>query len=193
MTETLPNLVWTALPDGKCAWLSSQWRVYSGIPEKELVGFAWLDQVVHPDDRERAIVEWNRATQGGKEYDVECRIRRRDGEYRWFKTRGVPIRNQQGGVLYWVGTCTDIDDVKQAETALQRVASIVESSDDAIISKDLNGIIASWNKGAEHVFGYTAEEVIGQPVTILMPPDRVNEEPGILDRIRHGERIDHYE
>jgi len=84
-------------------------------------------------------------------------------------------------------------DNAQLYRAAQRLAAIVESSDDVIISKDLNGIIASWNKGAERIFGYTADEVIGKPVTILMPPDRLNEEPGILDRVRRGERIDHYE
>ena len=75
----------------------------------------------------------------------------------------------------------------------QRLAAIVDSSDDAIISKDLNGNIASWNNGARRIFGYEAEEVIGKPVTILIPPDRLDEEPGILARIRAGERIDHYE
>src|SRR5271166_6072448 len=77
--------------------------------------------------------------------------------------------------------------------ATQRIAAIVESSDDAIISKDLNGVITSWNKGAERIFGYVAEEIIGKPVTILMPLDRQDEEPKILERIRRGERIEHYE
>ena len=80
-----------------------------------------------------------------------------------------------------------------ARNATQRIASIVETSDDAIISKDLNGVITSWNKGAERIFGYTAEEVIGKPVTILIPTTRHNEEPEILARIRSGDRIDHYE
>jgi PAS domain S-box-containing protein len=75
----------------------------------------------------------------------------------------------------------------------QRIASIVESSDDAVISKDLNGIIATWNRGAERIFGYTAEQVIGKPVNILIPPDRQDEEPVIIERIRRGERIEHYE
>jgi PAS domain S-box-containing protein len=77
--------------------------------------------------------------------------------------------------------------------ATERIAAIVESSDDAIISKDLKGIITSWNKGAARLFGYTADEVIGNPVTILMPPERKNEEPAILERLQRGERIEHYE
>jgi PAS domain S-box-containing protein len=75
----------------------------------------------------------------------------------------------------------------------QRIASIVESSDDAILSKDLNGVITSWNQGAQRVFGYAAEEMIGKPVTTLIPMEYLDEEPKILERIRRGERIDHYE
>ena len=77
--------------------------------------------------------------------------------------------------------------------AIQAVAAVVEFSDDAIVTKDLNGIITSWNRGAEQIFGYKAEEVIGKPVTILIPADHPNEEPEILERIRRGERINHYE
>jgi len=94
----------------------------------------------------------------------------------------------------------DVTDRKQIEDALynreeqlQRLASIVQSSDDAIVSKNLDGIIASWNKGAERIFGYTAEEAIGQPITIVIPQDRQDEERTILTRIRRGERIDHFE
>jgi PAS domain S-box-containing protein len=81
---------------------------------------------------------------------------------------------------------------EQAQAA-QQLAAIVESSDDAIISKDLDGIIRTWNRGAERIFGYKAEEVVGKPITILIPPERLDEEPQILARIRRGERIDHYE
>jgi PAS domain S-box-containing protein len=82
---------------------------------------------------------------------------------------------------------------RAAEERAQQLASIVESSDDAIISKDLDGIIRTWNSGAERLFGYSAAEVIGKPVTILFPPGREDEEPGILARIRRGERTHHYE
>jgi PAS domain S-box-containing protein len=75
----------------------------------------------------------------------------------------------------------------------QRFAAIIEFSDDAIITKDLNSIITSWNPGAERLFGYSAEEAIGRPVTVLIPTERQDEEPVILERIRRGERVDHYE
>src|SRR5258707_8707553 len=87
----------------------------------------------------------------------------------------------------------DLTERKCAEQAAEQLASIVESSDDAIVSKDLNGIIRTWNRGAERLFGYKAAEVIGRPITILIPPDRLDEEPGILARIRCGEPVDHYE
>jgi PAS domain S-box-containing protein len=81
----------------------------------------------------------------------------------------------------------------RAEEDTRRLAAIVDNSHDAIVSKNLDGIIQTWNRGAERTFGYTAEEVVGKPVTILMPPERINEEPGILARLRAGERIDHYQ
>jgi PAS domain S-box-containing protein len=87
----------------------------------------------------------------------------------------------------------DMSAQKAADRAAQQLAAIVESSEDAILAKDLNGIITSWNKGAERIYGYTEEETIGKPVTIIIPPERHGEEPSILARIRKGERIDHYE
>ena len=94
---------------------------------------------------------------------------------------------------FFIGIARDISKRKQTEKATAHLAAIVESSDDIIISKDLDGIITSWNKGAEKIYGYTAAEVIGKPMTILIPSNLVNEEPQILDRIKRGEVIDHYE
>jgi PAS domain S-box-containing protein len=97
------------------------------------------------------------------------------------------------GQVLFTAYLRDVTERRHAERAAQQLASIVESSDDAIVSKDLNGTIMTWNAGAERLFGYKAAEVIGKPITILIPPDRLDEEPGILARIRRGERIDHYE
>jgi hypothetical protein len=87
----------------------------------------------------------------------------------------------------------DIHERKQTAQASALLSAIVDTSDDAIISKDLNGIIMSWNKSAERLFGYTAAEAVGQSITILIPPERLDEEPKILDRLRRGERVDHFE
>jgi PAS domain S-box-containing protein len=123
-----------------------------------------------------------------------------DGSERIVDFAMHPIRDQSGAVMFLHPTGIDITERKRFEAALHAseeqlrwLASIVESSDDAIVSKNLDGIITSWNRGAERVFGYTAEEAIGQPITIVIPQDRQDEERTILTRIRRGERIDHFE
>jgi PAS domain S-box-containing protein len=104
-----------------------------------------------------------------------------------------PLTDGAGRIVGAINVFRDVTDWKLAEQASRRLAAIVESSDDAIISKDLNGIIRSWNRAAEKLFGYTAEEAVGKSITLLIPPERHNEEPGILERIRRGERVEHYE
>lgn len=103
---------------------------------------------------------------------------------------GIALRNAR---LYQMELAEAVRARDLSQIALLRLAAIVESSNDAIVSKDLNGIINSWNKGAERILGFRAEEVIGQPVTILIPPDRLTEEVEILDQIRKGQRIEHFE
>ena len=98
-----------------------------------------------------------------------------------------------GRIVGAINVFRDMTEWKVTEQASLRLAAIVESSEDAIISKDLNAIITSWNQAAEKLFGYTAEEAVGKSITILIPPDRRDEGPAILERIRRGERIEHYE
>ena len=123
----------------------------------------------------------------------EAMIERPDGSRIILRVNIDPLYDINGRLCGAINVFEDVTDLKQAEQASRRLAAIVESSEDAIISKDLNGIITSWNQAAEQLFGYTAEEVIGKPVTLLIPPERHDEEPGILERIRRGERIEHYE
>ncbi|HEY3636506.1 MAG TPA: PAS domain S-box protein [Rhizomicrobium sp.] len=116
-----------------------------------------------------------------------------DGSRREIRSDVEVFRNASGRVLGVLHSFHEIELPVSDARALEHLASIVEYSDDAIISKDLNGIILSWNRGAERLFGYTAGEAVGQPVTILIPEHRLDEEPNILNRIRRGEHIDHYE
>jgi len=103
------------------------------------------------------------------------------------------IKDSGGNIVGAVNCFQDITERKRGEEAALRLAAIVESSDDAIVSKDLDGVITSWNAGAERIFGYLAEEIIGKPITILIPPDRQKEEEAIMARIRSGQRVDHYQ
>src|SRR5215475_11549449 len=118
----------------------------------------------------------------------EIRIRSADGSL-----RSIRVESFSAGRPHVLSSFIDLTEGKQAEDAIGQLAAIVECSDDAIVSKDLNGVIMSWNKGAEKLFGYAAEEVIGKSIMILMPPDRANEERRVLESIRSGEKIDHYE
>jgi PAS domain S-box-containing protein len=123
-----------------------------------------------------------------------------DGSERIVDFAMHPIRDRSGAVMFLHPTGFDITERKHVEAALREseqrlrwAASIVESSHDAIVSKNLDGTITSWNRGAERIFGYSAQEAIGQPITIVIPQDRRDEERGILTRLRRGERIDHFE
>jgi len=107
--------------------------------------------------------------------------------------RAQPLKDSQGRVKQWFGTNTNVDELKRAEEAQARLAAIIESSDDAIISTGLDATVFSWNAAAQRLFGYTAAEMIGQPITRLLPPERAGEEEEILARIRRGEQCEHLE
>jgi two-component system, chemotaxis family, CheB/CheR fusion protein len=124
---------------------------------------------------------------------AEAVAARPDGTRYPFIAYPTPLRNAEGKLVGAVNMLLDITDRKRDEEAAQRLAAVVESADDAIISKDLNSTITSWNTAAEQLFGYQPKEIVGRPVTVLIPPDHLDEEPYILERIRRGEHIDHYE
>jgi PAS domain S-box-containing protein len=118
LTEALPQLVWGARPDGWCDYFSTQWTNYTGVEENDLLGWRWME-ALHPDDREPTRQFWTDSVAGRQPYDVEYRVRRSGGTYGWFKTRGTPIRDSDGTIVKWFGTCTDITDRKRAEQALK--------------------------------------------------------------------------
>jgi PAS domain S-box-containing protein len=353
--DTIPGMVWSGLPDGTFDFVSQPWLSYLGCSWEELSARGGLVSVVHPDDVERSVDRWNTTRATGRHTDHELRMRRADGQYRWFLTRALPLRDEQDNIVRWYGTATDIEDRKraemllhgerrllemiargdsralilealcrlveelasgclssillldsstsclrhgaapslpasyieaidglrigasagscgtaafsgrpvvvsdivtdplwddyrdlalahelracwstpilspngrvlgtfaiyyreprartpyeqniverithlasiaiereQAEEAQLRLGAIVASSDDAIVSKTLGGIITSWNAGAQRIFGYTVEEAVGRPINMLIPPDRLDEESLIIDKLRRGESV----
>ena len=134
------------------------------------------------------------ALKTGNEYNgYEIMIERPDGQRLTVLAHATPLFDEAGGLLGALNMLVDITERKQAEDMRQHLAAIIESSDDAIIGKTLEGLITSWNRGAQQLYGYTAEEVLGKPVSILIPSDLTDEFPQLLKRLRRGEYIDHYE
>ncbi len=124
---------------------------------------------------------------------AEIIVEKPDGTRRFVKPFPQPTFDAKGHFNGATNLLIDVTDQKNGEEQSAYLAAIVNSSDDAIISKTLDGIVTSWNAGAERIFGYTAAEMIGQPITRLIPPDRQNEEPRILSQLKQGNRVDHFE
>ena len=164
-----------------------------GLSAGAPIGWDALRGRLHVEDRERARIAVEKALEGRTDYDVEYRVQHAGGEERWVAAKGRGIYGAGGAPVGMIGVVQDVTDRKRVELSLGRLAAIVESSDDAIVGKDLNGIVQTWNPGAEHIFGYTAEEMVGTSIKRLIPPERLDEEDLILERQRRGERIDHYE
>jgi PAS domain S-box-containing protein len=151
------------------------------------------DHDIFPSELANRFQENDRAVLAArKPVDMEEYAPHDDGIHSYISIK-FPLEGPDGSITGVCGIATDITERKQLEAAGRHLAAIVESSSDAIVSKDLNGIITSWNAGAERIFGYTAEEAVGKPVSILTAPDRLNEMPRILARIREGKRVEHYE
>jgi PAS domain S-box-containing protein len=124
---------------------------------------------------------------------AELIVERPDGTRRWVEPSPQPLLDEAGRVCGGVNMLVDITDRKDREQSAALLGAIVDSSDDAIVSKNLDGIITSWNAGAQRLFGYSAEEAIGQPMLLIIPAERQHEEPEILARLRRGEQVDHFE
>ena len=174
--------------------LSEEWyRIYGFDPENGPPAFEQLLQRTHPEDRAKWKRAIDRAIDRKSDYEVEFRILLPDATTKYIHTVGHPVLNASEELVQFVGSSTDITERKRAEQATRLLAAIVESSHDAIVSKSLNGVITSWNKGAEQLFGYSAEEAVGQNITLIIPPERGDEERTILEQLTRGERVDHFE
>ena len=119
LANAMPQIVWTARPDGSCDYLNQRCEDYTGVPVVEMLEEGWLSYL-HADDREGTAAKWMANVERGTDHDVEWRLRGADGVYRWFKTRGLPVRDESGRVVKWVGTSTDIDEQKLAAEELRQ-------------------------------------------------------------------------
>jgi PAS domain S-box-containing protein len=177
LADTVPQIIWTNHPNGNANYFNKRWFDYCGLSYEECAGPGW-QVLVHPDDAATSISRWQSALASGEAFNVEYRLRRADGAYRWHIGRNVPLRNAENRVSGWFGTATDIEDLKQAERrqreSEERYRLLVEGARDyAMFLMDPQRRITHWSAGAERIFGFTREEAIGLSGDVIFTPEDV--------------------
>jgi PAS domain S-box-containing protein len=194
LLDNLPDVVWTSAADGSTPYVSPNVERVLGYTAKEICerGDAVWYGMIEPCDVQRITESFQRLFTEGVLFDMEYRAQRKDGRWIWVHDRAHGT-HEKAGVRYADGVLSDITERKKADEIRERLAAIVESSDDAIIGKTLTGTITGWNGGAEKLFGYSFYEAVGRPMLMLFPAELAKEESGIIERIARGESVVHYE
>lgn len=193
--DTALDCIITMGADGRVLEFNPAAERMFGFGRQEAVGKELAELIIPPRMREqhrRGLAHYLKTGEGpviGKR--IEITGMRKDGSEILVELAITALKIDSSPIF--TAYLRDITERTRHEEASRRLAAIVESSDDAIVSKDLNGIITSWNRGAEKLFGFSADEVIKKPITVIIPPDRYHEEQQILDRIHSGDRVDHFD
>ncbi len=159
LAEVIPQLVWTADADGYTDYFNQVWYEFTGLSHRESEGWGW-EHILHPDDLEFCLQRWQHSTTTGEPYEIEYRLRRADGVYRWHIGRARPLRNEKGEIVRWFGTCTDIDNQKQVQIMLQ---SVMDNISQSIFWKDRNSVFLGCNKLFAQQAGFAnPAEIVGK-------------------------------
>jgi len=177
LADAMPQLVWTADPDGRVDYFNQRHREYPCLAQMDTSEFDCVP-VIHPDDVEASIQAWSHAVATGEAYQIEHRIKHADGGYRWHINRAVPVRNGQGRIVKWYGTATDVHDLKMAQEAAResegRFRTLFENAGDGIFIGDTPGHLIDVNAHGAKMLGYSHQEIIERKVTdILAEHERV--------------------
>jgi len=192
LVEHMPARSYISMPDnkGSTVYVSPQIEMMTGFTVDEWLSDPNLwSQQLHAQDKERVLAEYQDAVSTRRPFVSEYRALTKDGRTKWWRDEAQVVDNGKVSPLSVHGFVVDITERKQAEEASHRLAAIVESSEDAIVASSLEGTILTWNRGAENLYGYSAGEMIGRSISVLMPPDRRDEPFEILDAIRKGEDV----
>jgi len=192
MVDAAPVMVWMCGPDGGDVYLNRHWVEFTGRPLEAQAGDGWLEGV-HPEDAQTCLRRYREACAARRPFEIECRLRGADGEYRWVLGVGVPVFDDAGAFAGYIGSCLDLTERRRGEELEAWLSAAVQSSGDAIVTATLEGTVVTWNAAAERLFGYPAAEAIGQPCWIVVPPERREEPDWIREQIKAGRGVKHFE
>ena len=192
LAEAMPQIVWMTRSDGWVIYINQQWVDYTGLTLEASYGHGW-NTPFHPDDRQRAWDAWQHATKNDSVYALECRLRRADGIYRWWLIRGVSLHDESGKVIKWLGTCTDIEDMKQAElkanALVRRNQVLMQGTSEGVHILDDQGNVIEANDAFCRHLGCTRAEVLQLSVFEVdagLPGDELRAN---LDRLLEGHAV----
>jgi PAS domain S-box-containing protein len=199
IAESIPHIVWMAAPDGSTQYFNGRGAEYTGLPAEASYGWGWVS-LVHPDDAERARQAWEHAIATQMPYELECRIRRHDGAYRWHECRSLPVRDGDGDVVRWIGTVTDIDDRKRFEDALVRseraaaesltlLETLEATAPVGLGFVDRDCRLVRINKMLADINGGPLEQQLGCTVAEVVPAARAQVDPVFRRVLDTGEAV----
>lgn len=193
MADTAPIMMWISGKDMQYIYFNKLWLNFTGRTFIQELGVGWREGI-HPDDAAASLQVYSAAFKKQEPFEIEYRLRRKDGTYRWVLDRGAPRFTTEGEFLGYIGSCMDISERKENENQLTQLATIIESADDAIYSIDLDGTVRTWNKAAEKIFGYEASEMIGQKIDgTTVPQFKHDELQDIYAQLKKGTAINSFE
>ncbi|MBB5049926.1 PAS domain S-box-containing protein [Rhodopseudomonas rhenobacensis] len=207
LADALPNHVWSGGPDGMLTWFNPRAYEYSGFHPGELDAGAW-SRMVHPDDAERTLKAWSRAVATGEPYENEFRLRRVDGVYRWFLARAVAARDEQGAIVRWIGTSTDVDDQKQIAAELAKLNATLEQrvqdktrerdriwnvSQDLLLVTDRDGGFLTLNPAWQRTLGWSETDLLTHTADWLEHPEDLGVTRAQMQKLAAGEATVRFE
>jgi PAS domain S-box-containing protein len=192
--DTIPGLVWSALPDGDFEFCNQRWLDYTGMSFHEIKGWGWA-AAIHPEDVTHVREGWRTALAEATSFEAEARMRRADGCYRWFLIQAEPLRDSAGRIIRWYGTNTDVEELKLAQEELQkqtyRLDQLFEQAPEAVVVLSTEDRIVRLNKEFTRMFGYEADEVLLRPINDLIVPEAEIESSRAYTRLlQKGGRVE---
>jgi two-component system cell cycle sensor histidine kinase/response regulator CckA len=194
LISSIPEVVWKTDTQGNVIFVGDQIERVLGYSASEFYKHGdsiWFNSV-HNDDKEMVRKAFEALIRDGTSYDLECRAQRKNGEWFWAHDRATATIDSTGTRLV-TGLLSDITERKKDEEAREAFASIVELSHDAIVTKNLDGVITGWNRAAERMYGYSAVQAVGQSISVLLPPERLVELDAIMECVEEGQAVENLE